>query len=167
MLSRDIARHHAAIEDLWDDATGQYCSRDAVTGARLTQPTIATFLPLWAGAARPERAARLLEQLRRPDGYWPAFPVPSVPVDAAEFQESRYWKGPTWVNMNWAVIQGLHEYGENALADDLRVRTLDLVDRSGCSEYFSPLTGAGHGADEFSWTAALTIDLAVAGPRSS
>ena len=39
----------------------EYCSRDAVTGARLRQSTIATFLPLWAGAAGPERAARLLE----------------------------------------------------------------------------------------------------------
>ena len=52
-LQQDIARHRAAIEELWDDATGQYCSRDAVTGARLTEPTVATFLPLWAGAAGP------------------------------------------------------------------------------------------------------------------
>jgi len=83
-----------------------------------------------------------------------------VPVDAPEFQESRYWKGPTWVNMNWAIIQGLEQYDERELADELRRRTLELIDRSGFSEYFSPLTGAGYGADEFSWTAALTIDLA-------
>ena len=38
-------------------------------------------------------------------------------------------------------------------------RTLELVDRSGFAEYFSPLTGTGYGAPDFSWTAALTIDL--------
>ena len=61
--------------------------------------------------------------------------------------------------MNWAVIEGLERYDQPDLAGDLRRRTLALVDRSGFSEYFSPLTGAGYGADEFSWTAALTIEL--------
>ena len=43
------------------------------------------------------------------------------------------------------------------------MRTLDLVDRSGFSEYFSPFTGEGYGADEFSWTAALTVELLATG----
>jgi glycogen debranching enzyme len=160
-LQRAVARHREAMEVLWDDETGQYCSRHTVSGARLPQPTIATFLPLWAGTASPERAARLFALLRDPSEYWPACPVPSVPVEAPEFQEARYWKGPTWVNMNWAIIQGLERYQEAELADDLRRRTLALVDRSGFSEYFSPLTGEGYGTDEFSWSAALTIDLAM------
>ncbi len=158
-LTRAIERHRTALEDLWDDTTGQYCSRHSVTGVPLRQPTIATFLPLWAGTPIRERVDRLLGALRDPAAYGPAFPVPSVPVGTPEFQEARYWKGPTWVNTNWAVVQGLEEYGETDLADDLRARTLDLVDRSGFSEYFSPLTGEGYGAGEFSWTAALTIAL--------
>ncbi len=159
-LARAIERHRDALEDLWDEETGQYCSRHTVTGAPLTPPTVATFLPLWAGTASRERVDRLLVTLRDPHAYGPAFPVPSVPVGAPEFQESRYWKGPTWVNTNWAIVQGLAECGEVDLADDLRARTLDLVARAGCSEYFSPLTGEGYGADEFSWTAALAVDLA-------
>ncbi len=43
---------------------------------------------------------------------------------------------------------------------ELRRRTLALVDEHGFAEYFSPLTGDGHGAPDFSWTAALAIDLA-------
>ena len=58
------------------------------------------------------------------------------------------------------IVQGLDRHGEPDLADELRRRTLALVDEHGFAEYFSPLTGAGHGADEFSWTAALAIDLA-------
>jgi hypothetical protein len=34
-----------------------------------------------------------------------------------------------------------------------------MVAKSGCYEYFDPLTCAGAGAANFSWTAALTIDL--------
>jgi hypothetical protein len=150
-------RHREAIEDLWHEPTQQYCSRDAVTGEPRTEPTVAGFLPLWGGTAR---AGQLVERLRS-RAYWPAHPVPSVPVDAPDFFESRYWKGPTWVNMNWAIVEGLARCDELGLSDDLRRHTLDLVDRFGFFEYFSPLTGDGHGAENFSWTAALTIDLAT------
>ena len=132
-------------------------------------PSVATFLPLWAGTPSHDRAQRLIELLTQPDAFWPEYPVPSVPVRAAAYQEARYWKGPTWVNMNWAIIEGLRSAGADGsagateLADRLRDRTLELVGTSGFSEYFSALTGAGYGADEFSWTAALAIDLALNG----
>jgi hypothetical protein len=34
-----------------------------------------------------------------------------------------------------------------------------MVAKGGCNEYFNPLTGAPLGAKDFSWTAALAIDL--------
>ena len=118
---------------------------------------IATFLPLlMTGAHDHELVARLQD----PAAYWSAYPVPSVPLEARHFQDHRYWAGPTWVNTNWAIVDGLRRRGHEALADDLRDRTLQLVEEGGFAEYFSPTTGTGHGAPEFSWTAALTIDLA-------
>ena len=158
-LARSAQATDLAIETLWDEKSGRYCSRNAVNGELLTTPTVAAFLPLWAGAAAPARAQRLLGLLEESSGFWPRFPVPGVPTDARPFQESRYWKGPTWVNTNWMIIEGLRVYGAAALAGELRRRTIELVDRSGFAEYFSPLTGAPYGADEFSWTAALTLDL--------
>ena len=157
-LVDESARHRAAVEGLWHDPTQQYCSRDAVTHELLTEPTVAGLLPLFGGT---DRAGALVDRLRLPVN-WPAFPVPSVPVDAPDFHETRYWKGPTWVNTNWMLVQGLARHGHHDLADDLRRRTLDLVDAAGFAEYFSPLTGEPHGAAEFSWTAALAVDLAAA-----
>jgi hypothetical protein len=159
-LVESMARTRAALDELWHEPSGQYCSRHAVTGKPLTESTVATFLPLWAGTVSPARAARVVEQLQKADGYWPAFPVPSVAVDAPEYQEARYWKGPTWVNTNWMIVEGLRGYGEAALAAELRRRTLAMVEHAGFSEYFSARTGEGYGADDFSWTAALTVDLA-------
>ena len=158
-LAASMVRTREALEELWHEPSGQYCSRHAVTGEPMVQPSVATFLPLWAGTPSPSRAERLLTLLQRPDGYWPKFPVPTVPVDAPEFQEARYWKGPTWVNTNWMIIEGLWAHGADELADQLRRRTLELVAHAGFSEYFSALNGEGYGADSFSWTAALTIDL--------
>ena len=157
-----LDRCHAtevALEELWDETSGQYYSRDAQTDRLIKLPTIATFLPLLAGVPSDERAQRLIALLREPSGFWPRYPVPSVATDAPAFDADRYWKGPTWVNTNWAIIAGLRACGEDELARELRYRTLELVARAGFSEYFSPLTGEGYGADDFSWTAALALDL--------
>jgi glycogen debranching enzyme len=148
----------SGLEELWDETSGEYYSRNAATGEYLKSSTVATFLPLWAGVT-PERAKRLVALLRDERVYWPAFPVPSVAVNAPGFDANRYWKGPTWVNMNWMIVQGLVECAEPMLADALRRDTLDLVEHTGFSEYFSPVTGRGFGANDFSWTAALTVDL--------
>jgi glycogen debranching enzyme len=165
-LAASFARTEAALDELWDDRSQQYCSRDASTGKPIRMSTVATFLPLWTGTVSARRRARLLALLRDPDWYWPRYPVPSVARCAPEFEADRYWRGPTWVNTNWAIVQALREIDEHDLADGLRRRTLDLLAASGFAEYFSALTGAGHGAPEFSWTAALALDL-LARPSGS
>ncbi len=48
--------------------------------------------------------------------------------------------------MNWMIHEGLINYGRADLAEELRARTLNLVEHAGFSEYFSPLTGHGYGA---------------------
>ncbi len=160
-LDACFTRTAHALDDLWDDDTGQYFSRDAVTHAALDISTIATFLPLWAGVPDRTRADRLIERLRDPDTFGLDHPVPSVPRNAPQFRPVRYWKGPSWVNTNWMIIEGLAGYGELELAEEIRRRTLNMVEQAGPWEYFSPLDGSGHGAPDFSWTAALTIDLAL------
>ena len=62
----------------------------------------------------------------------------------------------------FADLDALDRRGAPELAAELRDRTLALVDEHGFAEYFSPTDGTGHGAPEFSWTAALTIDLVAA-----
>jgi hypothetical protein len=165
-LQEHFRRTEAALEQLWDEPSGQYYSRNAVTGELIKVPTIATFLPLWSGIPTRAQAERLIELLKKPTGFWPNYPVPSVPVDAPEFREAGYWKGPTWINMNWTIAEALHEYEAVELAERLRLRTLRLVEHAGFSEYFSPLTGDGYGANDFSWTAALVIDLLARDERT-
>jgi glycogen debranching enzyme len=156
-LQRSFRATEAALEQLWDESTRQYYSRNAVTDELLKVPTVATFLPLWAGIPT-VRAAQLVALLHEP-GFWPRFPVPSVATDAPAFQPDRYWTGPTWINMNWAIIQGLGACGETDAAGELTRHTLELIEHAGFAEYFSALNGRGSGAEEFSWTAALALDL--------
>jgi hypothetical protein len=155
-------RMHAArmqLENLWDEVTMHYYSRDFITHRLLPPSTIASLLPLYAGTISKERAAQLVKKIEDPKQFGLAYPLPSVPVSEIEFNPKRYWQGPTWINMNWLVMQGLERYGYADHAQVLREVSIELVNNQGSNEYFDPQTGAPLGAQSFSWTAALTLDM--------
>ena len=158
-LAQSMRKTESALEQLWDETTGQYYSRSFVSHKLIEEPTIATLLPLYVGCVSKERAKRLVELLNKPKQFAAKWPVPSVPVSSPYFKPFRYWQGPTWINTNWLIINGLGLYGFDRETALLRQRTLDLVAKSGFYEYYNPLTGEPAGAANFSWTAALTIDL--------
>lgn len=158
-LRKSMRRTEKALQDLWEPMNGQYFSRDFVTHNLIKVPSIGTLLPLYSGAITKESAAQLVRLLENPKMFGTAYPVPSVPVDTPEFHRKLYWQGPAWVNMNWLIIDGLERYGYHDHADALRESTLELIERSGFHEYFDPLDGSPAGGADFSWTAALTIDL--------
>ncbi|HVX57738.1 MAG TPA: trehalase family glycosidase [Candidatus Saccharimonadales bacterium] len=158
-LDDHMKKTEKALEQLRDPYTQQYYSRDFVTHRLLKIPTVATLLPLYAGTISKEHAGELVRLLENEHAFGPAYPVPSVAVNSQWFHSKLYWQGPTWINMNWLVIDGLRRYGFDEHADALRASTLEMVGRSGCYEYFDPLTGEPAGAANFSWTAALSIDL--------
>jgi glycogen debranching enzyme len=117
------------------------------------------LLPLYAGTIPKQKAERLVELLNSRKWFKTVYPIPSVPVNSPDFDPFKYWQGPSWVNTNWLIIEGLKNYGFKDEAEDLKQKTLKMVEVSGLSEYFNPLTGEPAGAANFSWTAALIIDF--------
>ena len=93
---------------------------------------------------------RLLERLLTE--YKSPYGLPTTWPSSDQFDDQRYWRGPVWMNMNWLFSEAVEELGF------LKQNSLELVEKSGFFEYFSPLTGEGLGADQFTWTAALTLD---------
>jgi glycogen debranching enzyme len=80
------------------------------------------------------------------------------------FSPLKMWRGPTWVNVNYLLIEGLMRSGYHDLARELRSRTLNLLMlHNDIVEYYSPLTGevSPKAAGTFGWSAALFIDLAL------
>jgi len=148
-----------ALDLLWDAYSGQYYSRNFVTHNLIKIPSIGTLLPLYAGTIPKERAKQLVKFLSDKKTFGADFPVPSVPLNSDWFKPHSYWQGPVWINTNWLIIDGLKRYGFDQEAEQLTKTTLSLVEKSGFHEYFSPIDGTPAGADNFSWTAALIIDL--------
>ncbi|WP_254666059.1 hypothetical protein [Streptomyces sp. WMMB 322] len=85
--------------------------------------------------------------------------LPSYDLCGPAFDPYRYWRGPAWFNVNWLLERGLRDRGETELADALRADVLGAAAESRFAEYLDPYTGAGRGARDFSWTAALALDL--------
>jgi glycogen debranching enzyme len=91
-----------------------------------------------------------------PEAPWA---VTTVSKSSPDFDARLYWRGPVWININWFLVRGLERLGLEAEAETLRTMTLELVKESGFSEYYHPSTGEPLGSREFSWSAALTLDL--------
>ncbi len=158
-LAKSMRKTKKSYEELWEPYSGQYYSRDFVTHRLLKVPSIATLLGLYAGTIPKENAEQLVRQLENEHAFGTAWPVPSVPRSSFWFKAKGYWQGPSWVNMNWLIIDGLKRYGFDDHAEALRESTIDMVRSAGFSEYFDPLNGQAAGADNFSWTASLVMDL--------
>jgi hypothetical protein len=163
-LLLNMKKTEKALEELWEPYSSQYYSRDFITHKLLKVPSVATLLPLYAGTISKENAEKLVKQLENEHAFGPAFPVPSVPINSFWFKPKGYWQGPSWVNINWLIIQGLKNYDYHDHADALRESTIEMVQKSGFYEYFDPLNGEPAGAANFSWTAALIIDLLKSKP---
>ena len=88
-----------------------------------------------------------------------SFGMPSWDPDHQAFESQRYWRGPVWAIMNHMVISGLEEAGLADLATRVRNDTINLSNQQGMAEYFDPRNGDGLGGMDFSWTAAVYLDL--------
>jgi glycogen debranching enzyme len=132
------------MSKLYNPELERFSFYDAAAGQRLEADVVGAYLP--AMLDLPVRS-QVLQRLR--ESYWTEWPLPSTAPDHPEFDPVRYWRGPTWVNVNWLLADSL---------PGLKERTLELIERSGFREYFNPLTGEGLGASQFTWTAALALD---------
>lgn len=147
-----------ALELLWNEEHQQYFSRNFSTFEPILEPSVMEFLPLYAGTITKKRAATLVASLKSRRWHTP-YPIASVPKNSSYFQPLRYWQGPTWINTNWLIAEGLERYGYHVEAAHIRRQSIELVSRGGSYEYFSPVDGTPAGAHPFTWTAALTIDF--------
>jgi len=152
----------AMNQKLWDEEHGIYSDFDLVTNTLIHAHTLAGFLPLFAGIPDVFRAQRMYNYLNS-DAFCSltetCYAVPSYDRHEPDFSSHCYWRGPVWINMNWLLVHGLRRYGFQEYAQRLRQSIIDLPQKHDFYEYYDPFTGQGHGTDQFSWTAALLLDI--------
>lgn len=145
---------------LWNLEQGLYFPFDIVSGKQIEVKCSGSFVPLFAGIPDKQKIVYLVEVIEE-DGE--IVPIPSCFPEENGFEKKNYWRGPVWVNINWMVWKGLKQYGLVKHADKLKKQTIGLVEKYGIYEYFDPFRTSdakiGLGGAEFSWSAALVIDM--------
>jgi len=154
-----------SLEKLWDGFYKQYYSQTFITHKLIKEPTIAALMPLYAGSITKERAAELVKHLTSAKQFWTDYPIPSVPLASSWYKEFGYWQGPTWINTNWLISDGLRRYGYEKEARQIESKSIEMVTKHGPYEYFSAKSGEPAGAKNFSWSAALTISMLKRGGK--
>jgi putative isomerase len=150
------------IENTWDDKAGLFWARK--DGHPINVKTPFNLFPLITGRMPREITRRLVDHLTNEKEFWPPFPVPSVALDDAKYDANQMWRGPTWVNINYLIIEGLRNAGYPEVSTELRRRTLDLIGaQKDIYEYYHPITGEKppKAAAIFGWSSAVFIDLAI------
>jgi putative isomerase len=146
----------------WDAQPGIFWATR--NGARVSVRTPFNLFPLLTGNLPSNIADRLVANLTDPRQFWTRYPVPTVSISESKYDPAQMWRGPTWININYLLIEGLRRSGYNKLAHELRRRTLDLISRNeDIYEFYHPETGEPppKAASTFGWSSAIFIDLAI------
>ena len=148
---------------LWDPEAGVFWPLRDGEPIRILTPF--SLLPLLTGALERSVADRLVAHLTDPQTFWTRYPVPTVAKSDPNYDPWQMWRGPTWVNINYLLIEGLQRSGYPRVASDLRKRTLEMaLNHQDIFEYYNPENGEActHAATIFGWSAALFIEMVLA-----
>lgn len=154
------------IKYCWDEERGLFFNIDSRTKQKAKIATVASLMPLIIPGLPKEIAEILVKKhlLNKEEFYLP-YTIPSVAKNEKEFQPDenihrQLWRGSTWINTNWFLINGLKLQGYTNLANELSKKTKHLVEKYGFWEFFNPITGHGgkYAAPNLGWST-LAVDL--------
>lgn len=164
-----VAWEHAAqvtvermLQQGWDEQRGIFLATRNGTPVDVLTPF--HLFPLLTGRLPADIAARLVAHLADSHEFWSRYPVPTVAMNDPKYNPTTMWRGPTWVNVNYLLIEGLFRSGYSDLARELRRRTLEMIrGQDDIYEYYHPETGQNPplAASTFGWSSAAFIDLAL------
>jgi glycogen debranching enzyme len=160
------ADEHAGrmLREMWDSQAGLFWAIRLPGRQRVNVCTPFNLFPLLTGRLPAEVNERLIAHLTDEHEFWPRYPVPTVALDDPKYSSQVMWRGPTWVNVNYLMIEGLFRAGYPDTARELRQRTLEMMlgDKD-IFEFYQPETGdcPPKAASTFGWSSALFIELAL------
>lgn len=123
---------------MWDPQTGFFynLARDSgqfvsTTGIDVRRKEIIGFLPLWAGIATKEQAAKLRAEAANPASFNRRFGMPTLAANDPYYDpyitRCCQWNGAVWLLWDYMVMRGLEDYGYRADAERIAQHAMDGV----------------------------------------
>ncbi len=155
-LKQGRDRMAKAFAGLWLGDKHSFVCRDLVADKLVPVTTTGGMLALYGGLASDQQAQEMATLI---DSWLERCPygLSSTHPDEPCFDAKRYWRGPTWLHINWMIAVGLQSYGYTELAGRVRQASLNIIEKTGYWEYYDPNDGSGYGGPNFSWTAAISL----------
>jgi len=160
----DAARYRARAEKLFRDFTQvcyvpedkTYWDYNHATRRHAKVKTFYMFWPIWAGMPVPAEVKRHLieDVLLDPKQFFGAIPFPSVAYDEARYDPMGYWRGKTWPNVYYWLLEMLVREGYAPQAEEAANRFLAAWFRGkGYSENMGTDPGIydGGGSTDYNW----------------
>ena len=141
----------------FDKKKGAFFSFDLRNKKKISVPSITNYLVLFADINNHKINNVLIKNLKKHNLKEKYF-FSSIKPNHKSFEEKRYWRGPVWVNCNWFICKGLINK-DKKYSKKIKQSTIRLVEKKGFHEYYSCKNGKPMGANNFSWSAALYLDL--------
>lgn len=142
-------------EHLWCEEHGMYLDR-YWDGTFSRHMGCATFYPLIARVATPERARQMMKKLNDPEYFRGEWMIPTIARCDPAWKDQFYWRGTVWPPTNYLAYEGIKDYGFDREAAMVAESGADLFlenwKTSGtCRENYRSDTGEGGGQKYQSW----------------
>ncbi len=150
-------------EKLFNKRLGAYVHYDLRNEKQIEFLSSSSFAPIFAGIPSNERAITIVKTMMDKFGGDDKYLCASFDPESDRFNPRKYWRGPVWINLNWLLYKGLKLYDFNDEAKRVKEDSIALIERYGFYEYFDSRKdldeSVGYGGNNFSWSAALLLDL--------
>jgi len=142
---------------LYDKKRETFFSKDLRNNKKIYIPSITNYFVLFADLNNDRINNKLIKNLKKHNSKEKYF-FSSIKPNHKSFEEKRYWRGPVWINCNWFIYKGLKNK-DKFFSDKIKNKTIEMLEKKGFFEYYSCKNGKPMGAKNFSWSAALYLDL--------
>ena len=142
---------------LYDKKREVFFSKDIKNNKKIYIPSVTNYFVLFADLKNHQVNNKLIKNLRKHNSKEKYF-FSSIKPNHKSFEEKRYWRGPVWINCNWFIYKGLKNK-DKFFSDKIKNKTIKILEKKGFFEYYSCKNGKPMGARNFSWSAALYLDL--------
>jgi len=147
----------AALDSLWNESLQQYSCYDRASKNLIHSASVGGLIP--AVAAIPVARSASLAQRINTSSESTRYLIPSHDPKDPQYDSKRYWRGPSWLIVNYLIADGLRQAGHIELVQRIEASSLELIEQSGFAEYYDPETGEPCGGSTFTWTAAMVMEF--------
>ena len=156
-LKNKISKSEESLIKFYKDEDQSFFSYDFKNHNLIKVDAISNYFILFADLENQEINNKIIDKLKKYNSQKDYFFTTVNPKDKS-FEETRYWRGPVWINSNWIVYQGLINK-DKSFSSLIKKKTLELLENKKFHEYYNYKTGECLGANNFSWSAALYLDF--------